>query len=118
MHDQQWVVWTNNNPPGGNRHSVASSDWGCDAPSVLSSCQPVLPVPGLAFGGGRAFKSPGPLQPGASFALYVDIAHMSPDAYVKVRDGTYLIAYHCYIHGAAQMQGMLVVTDVPPPPPP
>ncbi|MCA1814527.1 MAG: hypothetical protein LC624_11355 [Halobacteriales archaeon] len=112
MHDQQWVVWENGNPPGGNRHSVASSDWGCDATHALGDCQAVLPVAGLAFGGGRAFKATAPLQPGGTFALYVDIASMDPDAYVQLQDGSYLITYHCYIHGAAQMQGQLIVTDV------
>lgn len=112
MHDKQWVVFTNENPPGGNRHSVASSDWGCAPAGWLGACQPVLPVPGDAFGGGRAFKAPAPIQPEGQYALYIDTAHMDPRAYVDVGQGNYLVAYHCYIHGAAQMEGFLLVTGV------
>jgi plastocyanin len=112
VHDGATLTWVNENPPGGNRHSVASSDWGCDPSGWTGPCQPVLPVPGANFGGGRAFKAPHPLQPGEEFRLTIDIASMNPAGYVALQNGNYLIPYHCYIHGAAQMSGLIVVTPV------
>jgi plastocyanin len=96
----QTVSFANANPPGGNRHSVSSSDWG--------STTPVLPIPVASFGGGRAFRS-GRLGPGEPFTVLADVAALDPAAYLLLPNGDAIIGYHCYIHGAAQMNGVLVV---------
>lgn len=98
--DGQRVIFRNGNPMGGNRHSLASSDLGGD--------RPILPVPGGGFGGGRAFRS-GLLQPGESFILDVRIATMDPEAYMPTGLGDYIIGFHCYVHGASQMNGYIRV---------
>jgi plastocyanin len=103
--DGQTIEFENGNPPGGNRHSVMSSDWGCAMPD--SGCVPVLPVPGANFGGGQGFAQA--LPPGGTFDLTVDVASLDPQAYVLTQDGTAVIAYHCYIHGAATMNAYIVV---------
>lgn len=100
VRDGQTVRFTNAVPPGGNRHSVSSADWG--GPS------PVLPAPLLGFGGGEAFRS-GRLEPGDTFFLPVDVATMDPRGYVPLPSGDVLISYFCYIHGASQMSGQLLV---------
>jgi plastocyanin len=95
----QEVSFTNVNPMGGNRHSVESSDWNSDSP--------VLPVPGANFGGGAAFKHA--LQPGASFSLTFDKLDLAPESVVYLPDGSAMVAYHCYIHGAAAMQAFIII---------
>ena len=102
VRDGQTVVFTNTNPPGGNRHSLSSSDWGGN--------RPVLPGPIGGFGGGRAFGS-GVLDPGATFTLEIDLATMDPEAYVPLPNGDHVISFFCYIHGSSQMNGQLVVTS-------
>jgi plastocyanin len=102
MRNGQTVVFTNTNRAGGNRHSVSSADLGGD--------EPVLPVPLGSFGGGRAFRS-GRLEPGDPFVLTIDVATMDPRAYVPLPNGDYLIGFFCYIHGASQMNGQLLVTN-------
>lgn len=97
--DGQEVTWFNENGPGGNRHSVMSSDW--------NSAQPVLPVPGVNFGGGASFRAA--LQPQGSFSLEVNVLDLEPESVVRLPDGSALIPYHCYIHGAAMMQAWLLV---------
>ncbi|HEV8360998.1 MAG TPA: hypothetical protein VGR28_11140 [Candidatus Thermoplasmatota archaeon] len=103
--DGQGIEFENENPPGGNRHSVMSSDLGCAMPD--SGCVPVLPVPGANFGGGQGFAQA--LPPGGSFELEIDLDELDPQAYVMLDDGTAVITYHCYIHGAATMNGIIVV---------
>lgn len=98
--DGQRIIFRNRNRFGGNRHSLASSDYGSD--------QRVLPIPGGGFGGGRAFQS-GVLQPGESFIFDVRIATMDPRGYLPTGLGDQLIGFHCYIHGASQMSGVLRV---------
>lgn len=100
IRDGQTVVFTNRRPVGGNRHSVSSADWG--------GPEPVLPVPVLSFGGGEAFRS-ARLQPGTAFTMTVDVAQIDPRAYVPLPNGDVLISYFCYIHGASQMNGQLIV---------
>jgi hypothetical protein len=98
--DGQRVVFRNGNPKGGNRHSLASSD--------LGGADPILPLPGSGFGGGRAFRS-GLLQPGESFILDVNIPTMDPEAYMPTGLGDHIIGFHCYVHGASQMNGYIRV---------
>lgn len=100
VRNRQTVTFINVNPPGGNRHSVISSDWG--------GTQPVLPIPVVGFGGGVAFRS-GKLGPGEPFTVVADVAALDPAASVLLPNGDALIGYHCYIHGSAQMSGVLVV---------
>lgn len=100
VYDGQRVIFRNTNRAGGNRHSLASSDLGSD--------QRVLPLPGGGFGGGRSFRS-GLLQPGESFILDIRIATMDPRAYLPTGFGDYLIGFHCYVHGASQMSGIIRV---------
>lgn len=99
--DRSRVVLINRNSEGGNRHSVASSDFGSE--------DRILPVPGYEFGAGRGFKSSGALQPGEVFVLDIDIASMDPASYMPTGFGDYYIGYHCYVHGAAQMSGLIRV---------
>jgi len=101
VRDGQTVVFRNNNAPGGNRHSFASADWG--------SNEPVYPIPVSSFGGGRAFRS-GVLDPQTTFTLTIDVATMNPDAYLPLPNGDVVIGYFCYIHGASQMSGQLLVS--------
>lgn len=98
--DRTRIVFTNTNPLGGNRHSLSSSDLGSDG-RVL----PIAPE----FGAGRGFRSDGVLQPGDTFTLDIDIAAMDPVSYLPTGAGDYWIAYHCYVHGAAQMSGLIRV---------
>lgn len=100
VRDGQTVQITNTAPTGGNRHSVASADWG--------GGEPVLPVPGISFGGGAAFRS-ARLQPGTAFIFEIDLSTMDPNGYVALPGGDVLIPYFCYIHGASQMNGQLLV---------
>ena len=100
VRDGQLVAFQNINLVGGNRHSVASSDW--------AGASPVLPIPGGAAGGGRGFSS-GVLQPESALVLRIDLASIHPDAVVPLANDEYLIAYHCYIHTATVMQGQLIV---------
>lgn len=99
LRDGQTVTFGNANPIGGNRHSVTSSDWG--------GGEPVLPVPGATFGGGAAFKRA--LQPGEQFSFGFDIAAMPAESYVALPENWFLVPYHCYIHGAAQMSAYVLV---------
>lgn len=101
VRDGQTIVFRNDNPIGGNRHSLSSADWGGE--------EPVYPVPGPSFGGGRAFRS-GVLDPGSTFTLELDMATMNPDAYFPLPNGDFLIGFFCYIHGAAQMNGQFIVS--------
>jgi hypothetical protein len=97
------VVFRNGNAPGGNTHSVMSSDWG--------GTEPVLPVPGVDFGGGKGFRS-SKLSPGREFLLHVDTATMNPASYVRLSNeegGDVLIPFHCYIHGPNVMNGWILV---------
>jgi plastocyanin len=96
----QTVSFSNGNAPGGNSHSVSSSDWG--------GSEPVLPLPFAGFGAGDGFRS-GKLGPGEPFTLVADVAALDPVSYLLLPNGDALIGYHCYIHGSAQMNGVLVV---------
>lgn len=100
VYDHTRIVFTNTNPVGGNRHSLSSSDLGSEG-RVL----PIAPE----FGAGRGFRSDGVLQPGDTFILDIDIAAMDPVSYLPTGLGDYLIGYHCYVHGAAQMSGLIRV---------
>jgi len=99
----QTVSFRNSNRPGGNPHSVSSGDWG--------GSEPVLPVPVLGFGAGEGFRS-GKLGPGEPFEVTVDVATLEPETYLLLPNGDALIGFHCYIHGASQMNGVLLVRDV------
>lgn len=96
----QSVSFTNTNAPGGNSHSLVSSDWG--------GPEPVLPVPFAGFGGGEGFRS-GRLPPGAVVTLVADVDALDPVSYLVLPNGDALIGYHCYIHGSAQMNGAILV---------
>jgi hypothetical protein len=98
--DRTRIVFRNTNPTGGNRHSLSSSDLGSDH-RVL----PLIPE----FGAGQGFDSNGLLQPGDVFVLDIDIAAMDPVSYLPTGLGDYWIGYHCYVHGAAQMSGLIRV---------
>jgi plastocyanin len=98
----QTITFRNDNLPGGNPHSVSSADVGGDSPVL---------APGGEFGGGRGFRS-GRLAPGDPFFLTIDLATLDPAAYLVLPDGSALISYHCYVHGAGQMQGQIVVEAV------
>jgi len=99
--DESRVVFVNRNPEGGNRHSISSSDFGAD--------ERILPAPGFEFGAGRGFRSSAKLMPGDAFVLDIDIASMDPAAYLPTGFGDYYIGYHCYVHGASQMSGLIRV---------
>lgn len=98
IYDGTRVIFRNANPVGGNRHSLSSSD--------LAGPTPI--VPPRSFGGGGAFRS-GLLRPGDVFILDVYVARMDPRGPLPTGLGDHLIGFHCYVHGATQMSGLIRV---------